>query len=136
MSNIAFETIVHLRRTDFDASGHLYHGEYLSLIDEARGRFLMGPIINAPHSSYILARIEIDYLNMILLKCKQVSVRVEAGPRLGTSSFELIETVFAGDTVHARTRTVAVMWDTKNGRSRPMSELERSELTRHLHAAE
>jgi len=133
MSNDAFETTVQIRRNDFDASGHLYHGEYLTLIDEARGRFLMGPIINAPHSSYVVARIEIDYLSMILLKSRQVSVRIETGPRLGTSSFELIETVFAGDTVHARTRTVAVMWDTKRGCSRPMSELERMELTKHRH---
>ncbi len=118
-----------LRFRDLDAFGHVYHAEYLTLLDEARTRWFGEAVALDEPGAYVVARIEIDYLSSLVLEDAEVlfSFAVE---RVGSSSLTLAETMQAPDgRVVARARTVTVRRDLAAGRSRPLSEAERSRTT-------
>lgn len=114
-----------LRFRDVDAFGHVYHAEYLTLLDEARTRWFRDVLGIANPTDYVLARVEIDYVSSLVLADEAVSAAFEV-ERVGTSSLTLAETMRArGGRVVCRGRVVTVMRDVRAGRSRPLTDAER-----------
>jgi acyl-CoA thioester hydrolase len=114
-----------LRFRDVDAFGHVYHAEYLTLLDETRTRWFRDELGLANPSDYVLARLEIDYVSSIVLADRAVAATFEV-ERVGTTSLTLRETMRARDgRVVSRSRAVTVLRDVPAGTSRPLSEDER-----------
>ena len=115
-----------LRFRDLDAFGHVYHAEYLALLDEARTRWLGEAVQLEDPGSYVVARIEVDYLSSLTLADEAVRVDFEV-LRVGTTSLTLGETMHArDDRVVTRGKAVAVLRDRATGGSRPLSDAERA----------
>jgi acyl-CoA thioester hydrolase len=115
-----------LRFRDLDSFGHVYHAEYLTLLDEARTRFFRDVLDVRDPSGYVLAHAEIDWESP--LTRDDPAVRGEFGvERVGTSSLTLGEVMYAADgRVVCRGRSVVVMRDTASATSRPLTDDERS----------
>ena len=119
-----------LRFRDVDAFGHVYHAEYLTLLDEARTRWFREAVAFDDPGAYVVARVEIDYLSSLVLDDAE-AVATFAVERVGTSSVTLAETLSAPDgRVAARVRSVTVRRDLAAGRSRPLTDAERDRLER------
>ena len=117
-----------LRFRDVDAFGHVYHAEYLTLLDEARTRWFRDAVAFDDPGGYVVARIEIDYLSPLVHDDAEV-LATFAVERVGASSFTLAETLSGPDgRVAARIRSVTVRHDPVAGRSRPLSEAEKNRL--------
>ena len=114
-----------LRFRDLDAFGHVYHAEYLTLLDEARTQWFRHALDLDEPGAYVVARLEIDYLSSLVLDDEVVEVSF-AVERVGTSSLTLVETMHGRDgRVSARTRSVTVRRDLAAGASRPLTDAER-----------
>ncbi len=115
-----------LRFRDFDAFGHVYHAEYLTLLDDLRSGWFREALGLADPSGYVVAHLEIDYLSS--LTRDDDAVRAEfLLERVGTSSLTLAETLHARDgRVVSRGGSVVVLRDVAAGRSRPLAEDERA----------
>jgi len=119
-----------LRFRDVDAFGHVYHAEYLTLLDEARTQWFREAAALDEPGAYVVARIEIDYVSSLVLDDAEV-VATFAVERVGTSSVTLAETLSAPDgRVAARVRSVTVRHDLTAGRSRPLTDAEKDRLAR------
>jgi acyl-CoA thioester hydrolase len=119
-----------LRFRVVDAFGHVYHAEYLTLLDEARTRWFREAVAFDEPGAYVVARVEIDYLSSLVLDDAE-AVATFAVERVGTSSVTLAETLSAPDgRVAARVRSVTVRRDLAAGRSRPLTDAERDRLER------
>jgi acyl-CoA thioester hydrolase len=117
-----------LRFRDVDAFGHVYHAEYLTLLDEARTRWFREAVALDEPGAYVVARIEIDYVSSLVLDDAEV-VATFAVERVGSSSVTLAETLSAPDgRVAARVRSVTVRHDLTAGRSRPLTDAEKDRL--------
>ena len=117
-----------LRFRDVDAFGHVYHAEYLTLLDEARTRWFREAVALDEPGAYVVARIEIDYVSSLVLPDAEV-VATFAVERVGTSSVTLAETLSAPDgRVAARVRSVTVRHDPTAGHSRPLTDAEKDRL--------
>ena len=117
-----------LRFRDVDAFGHVYHAEYLTLLDEARTRWFREAVALDEPGAYVVARIEIDYVTSLVLDDAEV-VATFAVERVGTSSVTLAETLSAPDgRVAARVHSVTVRHDLAAGRSRPLTDAEKDRL--------
>ena len=117
---------VPLRFRDVDAFGHVYHGAFLTLLDEARTRWLREVLRLEKPSDHVLARVELDYLSSIVAADDAVcaDVRLE---RVGTTSLTLGETMRVRDgRVVSRGRVVIVLRDVERGVSRPLTDDERA----------
>lgn len=118
-----------IRFRDVDAFGHVYHAEFLTLLDEARTRWFRDVLRISNPSDYVLARVEIDYVSPLVLADEAVSAAFEI-ERVGTSSLTLAETMSARDgRVVSRGRAVTVLRDVGSGRSRPLTDAERDRAT-------
>lgn len=118
---------VPLRWVDVDAIGHVYHATYLTLLDEARSRFLGGVGVEDP-SDHVVARVEIDYLAPIGPGHGEVQVQ-HVVERVGRTSITVRATIRTPDGVErARARVVVVLWDIATGRARPLDDEARSAL--------
>lgn len=121
-----------LRFRDYDAFGHVYHAEYLTLLDEVRTAFFREALAMTDPSGYVVAHLEIDYLSPLTRDDHAVrgTFVVE---RVGTSSLTLGETLHGPDGRDvARGRSVVVLRDVAAGRSRPLDEDERARAERLL----
>lgn len=117
-----------LRFRDVDAFGHVYHAEYLTLLDEARTRWFREAVALDEPGAYVVARIEIDYVSSLVLHDAEV-VATFAVERVGRSSVTLAETLSAPDgRVAARVRSVTVRHDLTAGQSRPLTDAEKDRL--------
>ena len=117
-----------LRFRDVDAFGHVYHAEYLTLLDEARTRWFREAVALDEPGAYVVARIEIDYVSSLVLDDAEV-VATFAVERVGRSSVTLAETLSApGGRVAARVRSVTVRHDLTAGHSRPLTDAEKDRL--------
>jgi acyl-CoA thioester hydrolase len=114
-----------LRFRDVDAFGHVYHAEFLTLLDEARTRWFRDVLGLADPSDYVLARVEIDYVSSIVPADGAV-VGEFALERVGRTSLTLAETLRVRDgRVVSRGRAVTVLRDVATGTSRALSDDER-----------
>jgi acyl-CoA thioester hydrolase len=113
-----------LRFRDLDAFGHVYHAEYLTLLDEARTRWFenLGPGCS---TDYVMVRMEIDWVSS--LGPQDTAVRVDFGVQaVGTKSVTLLESMRARDgRLVARSRSVVVRWDVVSATSRALVEADR-----------
>lgn len=117
---------VPLRFRDVDSFGHVYHAEFLTLLDEARSRWFRDVMRLENPYDYVLARVEIDYVSSIVLADEMVSATFEV-ERVGRSSLTLGETMRARDgRVVSRGRAVTVLRDVTAGTSRPLTDAERA----------
>jgi acyl-CoA thioester hydrolase len=124
-----------LRFRDLDAFGHVYHAEYLTLLDEARTRWLGEVVQLEDPGSYVVARLEIDYVSSLTLADEAVRVDVEV-LRVGTTSLTLRETMHPRDgRVVTRDQAVVVLRDRATGGSRPLSDAERAAVEAERAAA-
>ena len=115
-----------LRFRDVDAFGHVYHAEYLTLLDDLRTRWFRDVLAFDDPGSYVLARVEIDYVSSLVIgdEAVRASFAVE---RVGTTSLTLAETLHARDgRLVSRSRVVTVLRDPATGASRPLGEAERA----------
>ena len=122
----ADEVWLPLRWRDLDYFGHVYHGEFLTLLDEARSRWFGTALRLAQPESYVVARLEIDYVSPLSIEDGGVRVgfTLEA---VGTTSLTVRETMCGGDGRQvARSRTVVVLWDRAQSRARPLADDERA----------
>lgn len=118
---------VPLRWVDVDALGHVYHATYLTLLDEARSRFLTAAGVRRP-SDHVVARVEVDYLAPVGPGHDHVLVHHEV-ERVGTTSLTLRATLATPDGVdRARARVVVVLWDTASRTPRSVDDDERAAL--------
>jgi acyl-CoA thioester hydrolase len=114
-----------LRFRDVDAFGHVYHAEYLTLLDEARSHWFGETLGMDDPSSYVLARVEIDYLSSLVLADEKVRATF-AVERVGNSSLTIVESLYAGDGREvSRSRVVTVLRDPATGSSRVLTGTER-----------
>ncbi len=115
-----------LRFRDVDSFGHVYHAEYLTLLDEARSRWFRDVVRLENPYDYVLARVEIDYVSSIVLADETVSADFVV-ERVGRSSLTLAETMRAGDgRVVSRGRAVTVLRDPATGTTRTLTDDERA----------
>jgi acyl-CoA thioester hydrolase len=115
-----------IRFRDVDAFGHVYHAEFLTLLDEARTRWFRDVMGLENPSDYVLARVEIDYVSSIVLADGEVSATFTV-ERVGSSSLTLGETMRVRDgRVVSRGRAVTVLRDVAAGTSRPLTGAERA----------
>jgi acyl-CoA thioester hydrolase len=120
---------VPLRFRDLDAFGHVYHAEYLTLLDEARSRWFARVGLDQPEV-YVVAHLEIDWVSPLAGADTAVRVDFEV-ESVGTTSIDLREVMHASDgRVVSRSRSVTVRWDHAGAQTRPLSREERAALER------
>ena len=122
---------VALRFRDLDAFGHVYHAEYLTLLDELRTMWF-GAVLGLDHpQSYVVARVEIDFASP--LTGEDTFVRGEfTVETAGTTSVTVRESLVADDQREvARARVVVVLRDPGTGSTRPVSDRERANCAAH-----
>jgi acyl-CoA thioester hydrolase len=117
----ADEVVLPLRWRDLDAFGHVYHGEYLTLLDEARSRWFGSVLGITDPEAYVVAHLEIDYVSPLAIEDREVRVAC-ALREVGTTSLTVGEVMRAGGREVARSRTVAVLWDRAGARPRPLAD--------------
>lgn len=116
-----------LRFRDLDAFGHVYHAEFLTLLDEARSRWFAAAGLEQPEV-YVLVHLEIDWVSSLVGRDRAIRVSFEV-ESVGRTSVGLTETMYAADgRIVARSRSVTVRWDQQGARSRELSAEERASL--------
>jgi acyl-CoA thioester hydrolase len=119
-----FTSQQYVRWDDLDAMGHVNHAKYLTYAQEAR--FAMLGVFNM-----VVARAEADYKapiaegNIYI----DVSTWVES---IGNSSFILVYELSNNATLCSRIKTVQVCVSQDTKSSRPLSDLQREELSKYL----
>lgn len=123
---------VPLRWRDLDHQGHLYHATMLTLLDEARTAWL-SEVIGVPHAdSYVIAKVEIDYLHEVRMGDERIDVTFDVS-RVGTRSLTTEETVrLPNGTQAARASVVSVMWDRQVHSTRELTASERARAHEEL----
>jgi acyl-CoA thioester hydrolase len=125
------EKRIEIRWSDVDAYQHVNNAVYATYLEECRDewmeRLLQG--VGDPWD-WVLARVAIDFRNELRLEHEWVTVRCRL-ERIGTSSVTLAEEITTPDgRIAAEAEAVLVARDTGTGRSRPISDTERSALER------
>jgi acyl-CoA thioester hydrolase len=128
-----FERRIEIRWSDLDAYAHVYHPVYLSFLEAARDQWLRRIFeLDGRVWDYLVVRVAIDYRGALDATDTAAVVRCRLR-RIGRSSLTTMEEVLAPDgRVAAEAEVVLVAWDPESGRSRPLSEGERSALEREL----
>lgn len=118
---------VPLRWRDLDAYGHVYYGEYLTLLDEARVAMLKAALAGAD-PSFVVARIELDYRSQLVVDDGPVTVAIDV-ERVGRTSLTLRERLSSRDgRLVVESSIVAVLYDLGAGAPRPVTDDERRAL--------
>lgn len=123
-----------VRWSDIDAYGHVNNVKYLEYFQEARIAFVGGALrelVRDDWSSFVVARVEVDYRRPLEFRTDPVGVRTWV-TRVGRSSYLLEAAVCDDGTVYATSRSVVVAFDSESGRSRPLAAHEREVLEARL----
>lgn len=126
---------IEIRWVDLDVYGHVNHAVYLTYLEEGRDEWL-GRALGDPGTiwSYVVARVEIDYRRELTLDDDVAVARCRLD-RIGTSSVRTHESISTRDgEVAAEAQAVLVARDEESGRSRPLTDAERSAFERALDA--
>lgn len=115
-----------MRWRDLDAFGHLYYGEYLVLIDEARVAMLAAALGHA--TDFVVVRIELDYRGEVVLDDGPLAafVQVERVGRTSVTLRELLST--KRGRIAVESRCVVVLWDAVARMGREVTDAERTAL--------
>lgn len=116
-----------LRWRDADQLGHVNHTVPLTLLEDARNRWLDGVLGSGTSDvDWVVARLEIDYGAELRVGDGPVALDLSVA-RVGEKSVTTSETVARADGVVAvRVVAVLVAWDHVRHRSRPMADRERA----------
>lgn len=111
---------------DLDLQGHVFHGEYLPILDEARNRWLREVLSLSGADSYVIARVEIDFRAPLTRIDGAVDVHF-AISRVGNTSITLLERMRSctTGTIATEALTTLVMWDRAAGRPQPLTREDR-----------
>ena len=125
-------TSVSLRWSDTDSQGHINHALLLTLLEEARSRWITS---GSPSlvSNIVAARIEIDYHAPLLYSEGEVTVMTRVD-RVGTKSFRLSQSLTsarADGPTFACANVVIVAFTPNTQTSRTLSSIERAWLLRY-----
>ena len=129
------EERIKIRWRDMDAYGHVNNGVYLNFLEEARDRWVqeaLGAI--ADTWDFVLARVVIDFRSELKQDDGEIVVRC-ALDSVGRSSIRTREAILKADgTISAEAESVIVPRDPATGRSRPLTDQERTALEAELEA--
>jgi acyl-CoA thioester hydrolase len=123
------EKRIEIRWRDLDAFRHVNNAVYATYLEECRDEWMtraLGAVGDL--WDFVLARVAIDFRQELTQEddVAVVSVRLE---RIGTSSLTLHEEIRKLDgTLVAEAEAVLVARDRESGRSRPLTDAERSAL--------
>jgi acyl-CoA thioester hydrolase len=124
---VAAEVRIPIRWRDVDAYGHVNNAVFLNYLEEARDR-LVDSLFGAQAWDFVIARVAIDFRSELRQEDREVIVRC-AVTSFGTSSVRTQELVHAVDgRLSAEAESVIVARDPRAGRSRPLTEAERTIL--------
>jgi acyl-CoA thioester hydrolase len=130
---LTYEKRIDVRWRDVDALRHVNNAVYATYLEEARDGWLEQALgEDGAMWDYVLARLAIDFRNEVALEEEAVVARVSLA-RVGTSSVTLREEIAKLDgTLAAEAESVIVARDRETGRSRPLTDAERTALERAL----
>jgi acyl-CoA thioester hydrolase len=123
-----------VRWSDIDAYGHVNNVKYVEYFQEARIALVGDAVrewLRDERSSFVVARVEVDYRRPLEFRTDPVEVRTWV-TRVGRSSYVLEAAVCDEGTVYATSRAVVVAFDSESGRSRPLAAHEREVFEAHL----
>jgi acyl-CoA thioester hydrolase len=124
---VTAEVKIPIRWRDVDAYGHVNNAVFLNYLEEARDR-LVESLFGAEAWDFVIARVAIDFRSELRQDDREVVVRCGV-TGFGTSSVRTREVVLAMDgRLSAEAGSVIVARDPETGRSRPLTDAERSIL--------
>jgi acyl-CoA thioester hydrolase len=128
---VTAEVRIPIRWRDVDAYGHVNNAVFLNYLEEARDR-LVESLFGAKAWDFVIARVAIDYRSELNQEDGEAIVRCRV-TGFGTSSVRTSEEVRKSDeTLAAESESVLVPRDRDTGRSRPLTEEERTMLQRSI----
>jgi acyl-CoA thioester hydrolase len=128
------EKEIEIRWRDLDAYGHVNNAVYLTYLEEVRDEWLERTLDSEEVLwDYVIARVAVDFRGELTQADDTVVARCTL-QRVGNSSVTTREELLVGQEVAAEAEVVLVARDRTTGRSRPLSEPERSALNRQLDA--
>ena len=128
------EKEIEIRWRDQDAYGHVNNAVYLTYLEEVRDEWLERTLDSEEVLwDYVIARVAVDFRRELTQADDTVVARCTL-QRVGNSSVTTREELLVGQEVAAEAEVVLVARDRTTGRSRPLSEPERSALNRQLDA--
>ena len=121
-----------VRFSDVDVYGHVNNVKYFEYYQEARIAFILslaGEGFDADSSMrQVVARIDVDYRRPILFRPEPYLVDTRV-TRIGTSSYDLASRIIdEAGTVYSKAEVRLVAYEMATGRSRPLTDEERSRL--------
>ncbi len=127
------ERRIEIRWRDLDAYGHVNNAVYLTYLEEARDAWVHQALGKVTDTwDFVLARVAIDYKRELVQDDGAVLVRCGLGS-IGRGSIRTHEEIVKLDgTVSAVAESVIVPRDPADGRSRPLTDEERSALEGEL----
>ena len=130
---MAHEKRVEIRWSDVDAYMHVNNAVYATYLEECRDEWVDGALGEAGDSwDLVLARVAIDFRRELRLEDEEVVVSCTL-ERIGNSSLTLREQIRTRDgELAAEAEAVLVARDRKIGRSRLLTDAERSAFERSL----
>jgi acyl-CoA thioester hydrolase len=123
------EKRIEIRWRDLDAYRHVNNAVYATYLEEGRDEWMVRALGDAGDPwDYVLARVAIDFRRELTQDDDAVLVRIRL-TRIGTSSLTLHEEIVTLDgSLSAEAEAVLVARDRENGRSRPLTDVERAAL--------
>ena len=116
---------------DVDAYGHVNNAVFLNYLEEARDR-LVDSLFGDRAWDFVVARVAIDYRSELNQEDREAVVRGRV-TGFGTSSVRTAEQVLAADgRLSAEAESVVVARDPETGRSRALTDEERTTLERAI----
>jgi acyl-CoA thioester hydrolase len=125
------EKLIEIRWRDMDGYRHVNNATYLTYLEEARDGWLSAVLGSTEATyDYVLARVAIDFRRELRQEDGHVRVRCRLD-RLGRSSVRTREEVLTRDgTLAAEAEAVLVAREFGQGRTRPLSDIERAAFER------
>jgi acyl-CoA thioester hydrolase len=126
---LTHELRIAIRWRDVDALRHVNNAVYATYLEECRDGWLERALgDDASLEDYVLARVAIDFRSEVSLG-EEAVLACATLVRIGTSSLTLREEIRKLDgTLAAEAESVIVARDPETGRSRPLTEVERTRL--------
>ncbi|MDQ4107300.1 MAG: acyl-CoA thioesterase, partial [Actinomycetota bacterium] len=132
---VTAEVRIPIRWRDVDAYGHVNNAVFLNYLEEARDR-LVESLFGEHAWDFVIARVAIDYRRELSQTDREVVVRCLV-TGFGTSSVRTAERVLAADgRLSAEAESVIVARDPATGRSRPLTDAEKTILQGAVEAGE
>ena len=131
MKSIA-DTDIYVRFCETDAGGHVNNTSYFFYFEEARTRFFKSIIEREERISFIVARVECDYVAQAF--AAQTLTVKSSVTHIGTKSFTIAHELYekTSQTLIAKGRAIMVCFDFQQQKSIPISNELRAELAQYM----